>query len=407
MGIGPSEPSREWVITAVAIVLAQRAGLVAAIPSSRRFFASRLPSPRRNPNLHTPANAIHRAGGGIAPLFPDPSKHAPPMAVWKDRMIRGYRLATWPIRHGQHRMRVAQGTVPVWVLFYHRVADDDPNPWTISCDNFCRQVDWLQERFELVDLAEAQRRIASHQNHQPTLSITFDDGYAENNEFALPLLIRRKIPVTYFVTTNSVLEQKPFKHDLERNRKLPTHSLDSLRALAQSGVEIGAHTRSHPDLGAMHDPHRLADEVLTSARELAQALGQPIRYFAFPFGQRENLNRDVFAMLRQAGFEGACSAYGGWNDVGQDPFHLQRIHGDPNLERLKNWLTFDPRLARVQRFDHRGGHADPTLVQQALAAAHSGKADVPQQAAPFPGSLLSGGLSDSTSTATSDYDPTT
>ena len=44
--------------------------------------------------------------------------------------------------------------MPVSILFYHRVADDDPNPWTISCDAFKQQVDWLANHFDLVSLEE-------------------------------------------------------------------------------------------------------------------------------------------------------------------------------------------------------------------------------------------------------------
>ena len=57
-------------------------------------------------------------------------------------------------------------------------------------------------------------------------------------------------------------------------------------------------------------------------------------------------------MLREEGFLGVCSAYGGWNNVGEDPFHIQRIHGDPSFERVKNWLTYDERIRRVERYDY-------------------------------------------------------
>ena len=62
----------------------------------------------------------------------------------------------------------------------------------------------------------------------------------------------------------------------------------------------------------------------------------------------------VFQLAREAGFAGVCSAYGGYNVPGDDPFHLQRIHADPDIIRLKNWLTVDPRkLARVARFQYQ------------------------------------------------------
>ena len=79
-----------------------------------------------------------------------------------------------------------------------------------------------------------------------------------------------------------------------------------------------------------------------------------MRYFAFPFGQHKNLNPNAFALAKESGFEGVCSAYGGYNFAGDDPFHLQRIHVDNDLIRLKNWVTVDARkLAMVKRYEYR------------------------------------------------------
>ncbi|MEL7497097.1 MAG: polysaccharide deacetylase family protein [Planctomycetota bacterium] len=262
-----------------------------------------------------------------------------------------------------------QGTVPVIVLFYHRVADEYPNDWSMTRAEFQQQIEWFEENFEIVDLQECQRRIASGNNSRPTLAITFDDGYAENSEFALPLLIERKIPATYFVTTYHTTEQKPFPHDVQRGRPLPVNSIASLLAMDMAGIEIAAHSRTHPDIGSITDPRQLVDEVIASSIEMESLIGRKIRYFAFPFGQPCNLHRDVFAMLKEAGFLGVCSAYGGWNEIGEDPFHLQRIHGDPNIQRMKNWLTFDPRVGRVDRYDYRGGTVDQELLQSTIEAA--------------------------------------
>lgn len=280
------------------------------------------------------------------------------MTTWNSKLIDAYRTLSWPYRMYQHLKMSKSGSVPVMSLFYHRVADHAENDWTISCSKFQNQIDWLEQNFEIVDLEECQRRIRSGWNSRPTVSITFDDGYAENCDFALPLLIERRIPVTYFVTTYHTTQQQPFPHDVDRDMPLPTNTIESLRALDLAGVEIGAHTRTHVDLGKITCEQTLVDEVITASRELEAAIGRQIRYFAFPFGQHANLNPTVFAMLKQAGFLGACSAYQGWNEIGGDEFHIQRIHGDPNFSRLKNWLTFDPRLANIGRFDYSQGTFD-------------------------------------------------
>ena len=135
------------------------------------------------------------------------------------------------------------------VLFYHRVADEHPNDWTMSTRTFATQIDWLRPRFDLVSLAEAQARIASGRNRIPTACITFDDGYADNMRFAVPLLLKYHIPFTYFVSTNHVLGGKPFPHDVAIGQPLAPNTPSQLRELAAAGVEIGGHTRSHADLG--------------------------------------------------------------------------------------------------------------------------------------------------------------
>lgn len=289
------------------------------------------------------------------------------MSHWNKRLIEAYRLASWPVRHWRMRHMLESGTLPLVSLFYHRVADTDANPWTIRCDEFQQQIDWFQENFEIVDLQEMQRRINSGFNERPTLSITFDDGYSDNCDFALPLLIERRIPVTYFVTTFHTTQQQPFSHDVEREAPLATNTIESLRALDLAGVEIGGHSRNHLDLGKINCEKTLVDEVLTASKEMEDLIGRKIRYFAFPFGQHDNLNPRVFSLLREAGFLGVCSAYGGWNEIGGDAFHIQRMHGDPNFSRMRNWLTFDPRIRRVQRYDYSndgGGSNSESIGEQ-------------------------------------------
>jgi hypothetical protein len=94
-------------------------------------------------------------------------------------------------------------------------------------------------------------------------------------------------------------------------------------------------------------------EIVDSKHEIEAAIGRPVRYFAFPFGQHAHLSARAFEIGRQVGYAGLCSAYGGYNHVGGDPFHLQRLHGDPCLDYLKNWLDFDPRVGRTRRFNYQ------------------------------------------------------
>jgi peptidoglycan/xylan/chitin deacetylase (PgdA/CDA1 family) len=271
------------------------------------------------------------------------------MKSWQQCVLAGYYWASLPARRREAADRAARKSEPVRILFYHRVADEQPNDWTISTRDFAKQIDWLRTRFDVVSLAEAQERIASGRNGCPTACITFDDGYADNMRFAVPLLLKHEIPFTYFVSTSHVLGGRPFPHDLRAGRPLRPNTPAQLRQLVEAGVEIGAHTRRHVDLGGERTPEELADEIVGCKWELEHAIGREVRYFAFPYGLHANLSAAAFRVAFEAGYSGVCSAYGGYNFPGDDPFHLRRFHADPEFVRFKNWLTVDPRKVR----DHR------------------------------------------------------
>ena len=262
-----------------------------------------------------------------------------------------YYLATLPQRRQSAAQLESDHRAPVTALFYHRVADTQPNAWTISTERFRQQMSWVKQRFDIVTLEEAQCRIGRRANDRPAVSLTFDDGYADNCTTALPWLIENSIPITYFVTTNHIQSGEPFAHDVAAGRPLPPNTVEQIRALAAAGVEIGAHSRTHADLGTLTDEQALYEEIVGSKRDLEAMLDRPVRYFAFPFGMPENMSCAAFRIAFQAGLWGVCSAYGGYNLPGDDPFHVQRIHGDPEWARFRNWLTFDPRkLHQPRRF---------------------------------------------------------
>jgi peptidoglycan/xylan/chitin deacetylase (PgdA/CDA1 family) len=169
---------------------------------------------------------------------------------------------------------------------------------------------WLKRHFEMVSLSEAQARVNRGSNQRACVTITFDDGYADNCRFALPLLIKERIPCTYFVASEYVLMGTPFPHDVAAGRPLSPNTPDQIREISEAGIEIGAHTRTHASLGARCDRAQLSGEIVGSKQDLEEIIDAPVRHFAFPYGQHANLSAQAFEIARTVGFETACSAYG-------------------------------------------------------------------------------------------------
>jgi len=259
-----------------------------------------------------------------------------------------YRFLTAPYRRYRLRRQMRAGTVPITVLYYHRVSDSLSTPWTISRDRFRQHLDWLRKHFEMLSMDQVHQRLTAGYNDRAAVAITFDDGYADNMDFALPFLAEHRIPCMYYVSTVHVMNQTPFPHDLDLSVVVPPNSVDDLKQIRSWGIDIGSHTRTHPDLGRIVDPVILREEIADSRRELLALLDTPIDHFAFPFGQTGNITAAALAVAREAGYKTACGAYGGYNFVGQDPFLIQRWHGDPHLARVKNWTTIDPRRVGIR-----------------------------------------------------------
>lgn len=290
------------------------------------------------------------------------------MKLWKQLALSAHYYGTYPYRSWRNRRAARDGRAPIMILTFHRIDDDQANDWTTSYAEFVRQIDWLARRFELISLEEAQRRIRGRANHRACVAITFDDGYYVNYERALPYLIIRRIPVTYFVCADAILKGAHFDHDLVMGNRFAPNTIEQLRTLAAAGIQIGAHTRTHANLGSVSDLEKLQDEVVTAGEDLQTALDAPIRYFAFPFGQHRHLSARAFRMADSAGYDGVCSAYGGYNYPGDDAFHLQRICTDGPLIRMKNWVTVDPlKQLQLRRFFYGPEIETPQLVGETVS----------------------------------------
>ncbi len=139
------------------------------------------------------------------------------------------------------------------VMFYHRVADHAAVPWSHTNAEFKRQMRWLKDRFDMISLDEVQRRIASGRNERMAACITFDDGYAENCDQAIPFLIEEQIPAPTSSRRSTCSSSSRFPHDVKLGFRLSPNTVEQLRTMSDAGIEVAGHTRTHPDMGQILD----------------------------------------------------------------------------------------------------------------------------------------------------------
>jgi peptidoglycan/xylan/chitin deacetylase (PgdA/CDA1 family) len=273
--------------------------------------------------------------------------------------------------------------LPLSILIYHRVlaAPDPLFPEQVDARRFEQHVRLLNRWFRVMPLAEAVRRLAERTLPPRAACITFDDGYADNAEVALPILQRHNTPATFFVASGfldggcmwndavievvrnapgdrlnlgragfgvldigcpvrrraviemliDALKYLPADERIERVKRMarsftPTMlSSDQLIALHRAGMAIGAHTVSHPILSAISNAAARA-EIADGRARLQDIIQARVSLFAYPNGKPgKDFEERHAAMLRSQGFDAAVSTAWGAARAATDPFYLPRF----------------------------------------------------------------------------------
>ncbi|WP_367824559.1 polysaccharide deacetylase family protein [Streptomyces sp. LMG1-1-1.1] len=225
------------------------------------------------------------------------------------------------------------------VFLYHSVAVDPPSwiaPFTVSPRTFAEQLGMIADSglriVPLRALVAAQRGGAPLPERAAVL--TFDDGFADFRATVLPLLVRWGMPATLYVTTGGPVGGAAGGPFPPGSRMLSRGQLAELDA---AGVEIGGHTRTHPQLDVLR-AGRLREEVAGCVRELEDVLGHPVTAFAYPHGYS---SRAVRAQVRAAGWTSAAAVRDAFSSVGDDPWRIARlmVRADMGRERFREWTS--------------------------------------------------------------------
>jgi peptidoglycan/xylan/chitin deacetylase (PgdA/CDA1 family) len=213
----------------------------------------------------------------------------------------------------------AQGRRPL-VLCYHAISDRWPDSLAVPPAAFERQLRVLLRRgFRPVSAGDALLRRGR------LLHVTFDDAY-RNVHATLPLLRRIGVDATIFACSGFAGDGRPLLIPELRARaagfesELSTMDWDALRESADQGFEIGSHTVSHPHLPTLSDDE-LRRELRDSREQIANQVGRPCRFVAYPFGEYD---RRVRVAVEAAGYEAAFALHPREGSSG-DRFAVPRV----------------------------------------------------------------------------------
>jgi peptidoglycan/xylan/chitin deacetylase (PgdA/CDA1 family) len=243
---------------------------------------------------------------------------------------------------------------PLWSLMYHSVADsgDDPYQVTVSPGRLEQQLRWLRRRrLTGVSMEQLLRARAAGRGAR-LVGLTFDDGYADFVERAVPLLHRYDCTATVYALpgrlggTNEWDSPGPSK---------PLLTEDGIRLAAEAGMEIGSHGLTHIDL-TQADDALLTAETARSRDLLKDITGAEVTGFCYPYG---TVDARVVEAVRAAGYRYA---------VGISPgpltglLALPRIHvgeKDTGLRLRLKWALHRRRREPVATGPYPGIPQDP------------------------------------------------
>lgn len=273
------------------------------------------------------------------------------------------------------------------ILMYHRVLSaPDPLTGEIDARSFDAQMAALRACFNVLPLAQAVQRLQAGTLPSRAAAITFDDGYADNAETALPILQRHQLHATFFVATGFLNGGRMFNDTvIESLRRIdaptlsvpatqlfdiPVRTLGEKRAalgkllgavkylgiderqravehisdcavgplpdnlmmttdqvckLAAAGMGIGGHTVNHPILTRI-SLAQARDEIVASRAALEAITGQSVTLFAYPNGvPGQDYASEHAALVRSLDFRAAVSTSWGAASRACDVFQLPRF----------------------------------------------------------------------------------
>ena len=212
------------------------------------------------------------------------------------------------------------------ILTWHSI-DPSGSPISVAPEVFRRQVAWLASGRTRVVAVDELFALAPATD---AVALTFDDGFANFETEAAPLLLAHGLPATVFVVTAHVGRDNQWRGAADGVPVLPLMDWATIGRLRASGISFGAHTRTHPRLPSI-SASALDDELARAAEEMRHELGERPAGLAYPYGAFDT--RVVSATAAE--YRWACTTE--FRTFGA----AERPH---ELPRLDAWYFRDDRL---------------------------------------------------------------
>jgi peptidoglycan/xylan/chitin deacetylase (PgdA/CDA1 family) len=203
---------------------------------------------------------------------------------------------------------------------YHSISTDKQDPWSVTPQMFTEQMDWLKrKKFNVLSLDQAVEHILQSKNNRKCIVITFDDGYKDFLEAAVPILKKNNFTASIFIPTELIGSTSQWD---SFNKNKPLLDWQELKEVARLGYDIGSHSKTHPDL-TMLTNEQLQDELSQSKQMLENELHITIPSFSYPFGKYTD--REIEA-VKNTGYLSAVTVRDSLgNDSKTDVFAIERV----------------------------------------------------------------------------------
>lgn len=213
---------------------------------------------------------------------------------------------------------------PIPILMYHSVTMNVSatfQKWAVTPALFANHLAYLrQQHYTLLTITELLTAIDQNTLPARPLVLTFDDGFADFYDDALPILRSFDAPATLYVVAGLVGKTSRWLATAGEGLR-PLMTWQQLAELPHHHIEIGAHTCYHPQLDTI-SLAQAREEIVCAKTWLEKRLLRPVNSFAYPHGYH---SRTIRNMVIEAGYDSACGVKHALSAVADDRFALSRI----------------------------------------------------------------------------------